>query len=162
MFGDLPTTIISSEKKPPLHKNHGVLLEGSDVIFELPVTNRRTFFLTAQHSGASLACRCALTMGKKDESWKEIPGYNVVGTFFNDIWKIWNIYLKLCQNMKGQTFVELFESFFCGRQLIKIKKDSKKRCSSTNVWPFLFCQGFRRVVAQQISRWGAQIQPSSI
>ena len=65
MFGDLPTAITSSEKKPPLHKNHGVLLEGSDVIFELPVTNRRTFFLTAQHSGASLACRCAAHYGQE-------------------------------------------------------------------------------------------------
>jgi hypothetical protein len=30
-------------------------------------------------------------MGKEDEFWKEISGYNVVG-FFYDIWKIWNIY----------------------------------------------------------------------
>ena len=75
MFGDLPTAITSSEKKPPLHKNHGVLLEGSDVIFELPVTNRRTFFLTAQHSGASLACRCAFTVGKKREFFKENPDF---------------------------------------------------------------------------------------
>ena len=37
----------------------------------------------------------------------------------------------------------IFECVVCSRQLIKIKKKGfKKQCISTNIWPFLFCQGF--------------------
>ena len=51
----------------------------------------------------------------------------------------------LCQNKKGQTFVEMhcFLILFFSRQLIQIHKQGFiKQCISTNIWPVLFLQGF--------------------
>ena len=66
--------------------------------------------------------------------------------------QLWNICTQNTSKVKirrtKRFLVELHHFwilFFCRRQLIKIQKEKrikKKQCSSTNVWPILFCQGF--------------------
>ena len=63
-------------------------------------------------------------------------------------------YINLWQNKKDQTFVEmhLFNPFFAAGIKLKLRNRFKKKCISTNVWPFLFCQGFRGILPRSTNQ----------